>query len=297
MRIGIDIGGTKTALAAVDASGAVRASRRFPTPHADYGAALDALAAATLELEREVGERSRVGIGLPGTLSPGGRVLNAFATPYQGMPLRADLERRLQRELRFDNDANCFALSEVRGGAADGAAVAFGAILGTGAGAGIVVDGRLLRGARAAAGEWGHNPLPWAQADELPGPECYCGRRGCIERYVSGPALCADHERATGVRALPEKIVAGALAGDAACERSLARYESRLARALAHVVNLIDPGVIVLGGGLARIGRLYASVPALWAPYLYVKGAAPRLLPAAHGDLSGARGAACLWEA
>lgn len=297
LRIGLDIGGTKTELAALDAAGSERLRRRIATPHADYDAALAGLAALVLDAERELGAPASVGVGLPGALSSAtGLVTNAYSTPYNGKPLKRDLERLLARELRFDNDANCFALSEATDGAARGSPIVFGAILGTGAGGGIVIDGRIVGGANGSAGEWGHNPLPWMTPEEFPGPRCNCGRNGCIERFVSGPALAQDHERATGLRLSPAAIAAQAAAGDGACGQSLARLEARLARALAHVINLLDPGTIVLGGGLSNIDRLYTSVPDLWVPHVYAASIQTRLLRAAHGDASGVRGAARLWD-
>jgi fructokinase len=298
LRIGLDIGGTKTELIALDAQGRERLRRRVPTPHGGYEEALSHLASMVRAAESELGERATVGIGMPGALSPAtGLVRNAYATPYNGRPLKADLERLLDRELRFENDANSFALSESADGAARGARVVFGAILGTGAGGGIVVDGRSLTGANGIGGEWGHNPLPWMQAGEFPGPRCYCGRAGCIERFVSGPALAEDHERAGGKRRQPAEIASAAAAGDADCERTLARLEDRLARALAHVINLLDPEIIVVGGGLSRLDRIYANVPRLWGNYVYSDGVETRLVRAAHGDASGVRGAARLWPA
>jgi len=267
------------------------------TPHADYQPALAGLAGLVLDAERELGERATVGVGLPGAISPrSGLVTNAYSTPYNGKALKSDLEQLLARELRFENDANCFALSEAADGAARGARIVFGAILGTGAGGGIVVDGRILGGASGFAGEWGHNPLPWMTPQEFPGPRCYCGRSGCIERFVSGPALAADHEAATGARLAPGEIAALAEAGDAACALSLARFEARAARALAHVVNILDPDVIVLGGGLSKIDRIYTRVPELWGAWVYSSCAATRLVRPAHGDSSGVRGAALLWN-
>lgn len=298
LRIGLDIGGTKTELIALDADGSKRLGRRVATPHKDYESGLAGLAALVHDAERELGTTATVGIGLPGAISPrSGLVTNAYSTPFNGKPLQRDLERLLARELRFENDANCFALSEATDGAARGYRVVFGAILGTGAGGGIVVDGRILGGANGGAAEWGHNPLPWMTPEEYPGPRCYCGRNGCIEFFVSGPALAADHERATGMPLAPAEIAARAATGDPACASSLARLENRLARALAHVINLLDPDVIVLGGGLSNIDRLYAAVPELWGAHLYAASVETRLLRAAHGDASGVRGAARLWDA
>ena len=295
LRIGLDIGGTKTELIALDADRRERLRQRVPTPHGGYDDAVDGLAALVREAEQALGERASVGVGVPGLVSAAGFVRNAFATPYNERPLQADLERRLAREVRLANDANCFALSEALDGAGRGSRVVFGAIFGTGVGGGVVVEGRVIEGANRSTGEWGHNPLPWMTPDEYPGPSCYCGRAGCIERFASGPALAADHERANGVRLKADEIVAQAAAGDAACAQSLARLESRIARALAHVINLLDPDVVVMGGGLSRVGRLYENVPRLWGAHTYTASVATRLVAPAHGDASGVRGAAWLW--
>jgi len=297
IRIGLDLGGTKTEIAAIDRDGTELLRHRVPTPTGEYEASVRALATLVTDAERELGRGAHVGLGHPGALDAATGVLrNAFATVFNERPLKADLSRLLLREVRFENDANCFALSEATDGAASGQRVVFGAILGTGAGSGLVIGGQLLRGAHGLAGEWGHNPLPWIRADELPGPRCYCGRDGCIERFVSGPALTADHERATGTRLDPAAIVAAAAKGDGACRASLERHEDRLARALAHVVNLVDPDVIVLGGGLSHFAHLYANLPARIAAITYAK-ASPPIVRARHGDASGVRGAAMLWPA
>jgi fructokinase len=297
IRIGLDLGGTKTEIAALDRDGTELLRHRVPTPTGEYEASVRALAALVGDAERELGREAPVGLGHPGALDAAtGLLRNAFATVFNERPLKADLSRLLHREVRFENDANCFALSEATDGAASGQRVVFGAILGTGAGSGLVIDGQLLRGAHGLAGEWGHNPLPWIRADELPGPRCYCGRDGCIERFVSGPALTADHERATGNRLDPAAIVAAASKGDAACRASLERHEDRLARALAHVVNLVDPDVVVLGGGLSHFAHLYANLPARIAAITYAR-ASPPIVRARHGDASGVRGAAMLWPA
>ncbi len=296
MRIGVDLGGTKTEVAALGPDGSERLRRRIPTPAGDYESALGALAAFIAGAERELGAPARVGLGHPGAIDPATRRLrNAYATAFNERPLAADLSRLLGREVRAENDANCFALSEASDGAAAGRRVVFGAILGTGAGGGIVVEGRLLRGAHGLAGEWGHNPLPWMVPGEFPGPRCYCGREGCIERFVSGPALAEDHARATGRSLAPGEIAAAAEAGDRDCRESLERFGDRLARALAHVVNLVDPDAIVLGGGVSRIGSLYADLPGRIARYTYAKDRLAPVLRAAHGDASGVRGAAMLW--
>jgi fructokinase len=298
VRIGIDLGGTKIEGALLDASGAIVARRRVPTPRDDYEASIERLITLVRELEAPLAAPARVGIGMPGTLSPAtGLVKNANSVWLNGRDLARDLERRLERPLRLANDANCFALSEAVDGAAAGARVVFGAILGTGTGGGIVVDGRLLRGANAVAGEWGHNPLPWPTGDEWPGPPCYCGRTGCIETFLSGPGLQRDHETATGKAATAPDIVRAAEGGDAGAEASLQRYELRLARALASVINLLDPEVIVLGGGLSHVQRLYTHVPRLWTPYVFSDRVDTRLVAPLHGDSSGVRGAAWLWPA
>jgi fructokinase len=296
LRIGVDIGGTKIEAAALDAGGRVVARRRTPTPAGDYAGTIVAVRALVVELEAALGETGTVGIGMPGALSPAtGLVKNANSTCLNGKPFDRDLAKALGRPLKFANDANCFALSEVVDGAAEGAAVAFGVILGTGVGGGIVVAGRLLTGCNAIAGEWGHSPLPWPSDSERPGPHCYCGRRGCLESFLSGPGLAADHRLATGIPLDAAAIAQRAAAGDPEAEASLTRYEDRLARGLALVINLLDPDVIVLGGGVGRIERLYANVPRRWGAYIFSDTVATRLVPPRHGDASGVRGAAWLW--
>ena len=295
MRIGVDLGGTKIEAAAFDGP-RILARQRIPTPAGDYMATLMAVAGLVETLEAELGRRGSVGVGTPGVESAqSGLIKNANSTCLIGKPLKRDLQALLQREVRLANDANCFALSEAVDGAAAGAEVVFGVILGTGVGGGIVVRGELLVGANAIAGEWGHNPLPAPTAEELPAPACYCGRCGCVETWLSGPGLARDHAATTGEALAPEAIAARAAAGDAACEATLQRYENRLARALAGVINLLDPQVIVLGGGLSKLERLYANVPRLWAPYVFSDTIATRLVKHAHGDSSGVRGAAWLW--
>ncbi len=296
-RVGVDLGGTKIEAAALTSDGDVAARVRVPTPRDDYAGTLEAVARSVALVEAQAGTCRSVGIGMPGSLSPAtGLVRNANSVWLIGQPLEQDLARRLGRPVRLENDANCFALSEAQDGAGQGHATVFGAILGTGTGGGLVVDGRLWRGVNGVGGEWGHNPLPWPEGDEHPGPACYCGRRGCLETFLSGPALSADHERVTG-HALPApEIVAAAAAGDLSAEATLARYEDRLARSLATVINLMDPAAIVLGGGLSRVSRLYTNVPERWAPYVFSDVVATRLLPPVHGDASGVRGAAWLWD-
>ena len=296
LRIGIDLGGTKIEVIALGAAGQELARHRVPTPQGDYAATLAAVVGLVERVERETGRRGTVGVGTPGALSRvRGLIKNANSTCLIGEPLKDDLQALLGREVRVANDANCFALSEAVDGAGRGAQVVFGVILGTGVGAGIVVNGRALDGANGIAGEWGHNPLPLPAGDDLPLPACYCGRAGCIETYLSGPGLAMDHARSCGELARPEGIVAGAAEGDPACEASLARYEHRLARALAGVINILDPDVIVLGGGLSNVERLYETVPSLWRPHVFSDHVATRLVQARHGDSSGVRGAAWLW--
>lgn len=298
MRIGVDLGGTKIEAVALDRDGQERGRRRVPTPRGRYGATLAAITTLVEGLERESGEPARVGIGMPGALSPAtGLVKNANSVWLNGRPLRQDLERLLHRPLRFANDANCFALSEARDGAGEGAPVVFGVILGTGTGGGVVVHGRVLGGPNAVAGEWGHNPLPWPRPGEWPGAACYCGRTGCVETFLSGPGVSRDHREATGEELDATTIAARAADGDPACEATLARYEERLARALATVVNLLDPDVIVLGGGLSNLTRLYAGVPERWGAWVFSDRVDTVLRPPKHGDSSGVRGAAWLWDA
>jgi fructokinase len=291
-RIGIDLGGSKIEAALIDRGGGLSRRRRVPTPAGDYAGTIAAIAGLVAAIESEAGIRATVGIGIPGTIAENGLVKNANSTWLIGRPLARDVAAALGREARFANDANCFALSEAADGAAAGYRSVFGVILGTGVGGGIVIDGRLVVGANGIAGEWGHNPLPWPVPGERPGPPCYCGRSGCIETFLSGPGLAADH--GTGLGAA--EIAAAAAAGDSACRASLDRYAERLARALAHVVNLLDPEAIVLGGGLSGIAVLYEAVPLLWRPFVFSDTVATRLLPPRHGASSGVRGAAWLWR-
>ena len=294
MRIGIDLGGTKIEIVALSEDGATRFSRRMATPRGDYDATIGAMVGLVEAAERSVGERCTVGVGIPGALSPAtGLVKNANSTWLNGRPLDADLSRALGRPVRLANDANCFALSEATDGAAAGAGVVFGVILGTGTGGGIVVRGELLVGADAIAGEWGHNALPWPDASEWPGPPCYCGRRGCIETFLSGSGLQRAYEGGPGPDA--QAIAAAAATGDAHARAAVDRYTGRLAKALASVINLLDPDVIVLGGGLSNIASLYDEVPARWGAWIFSDGVSTMLRRATHGDASGVRGAARLW--
>ncbi|MSO54585.1 MAG: ROK family protein [Rhodospirillales bacterium] len=298
MRIGIDLGGTKIDGIALADDGRILAHVRVPTPAGDYGRTVAALVDIVARLERDAGETGSIGIGIPGALSPAtGLVKNSNSTALNGKPLDRDLETALGRPVRLANDANCFTLSEATDGTGKGAATVFGVILGTGVGGGIVIDGKLLTGRNAIAGEWGHNPLPNPRPDELPGPRCYCGRMGCIESFLSGPSLAADYRRAGGSSeaATAERIVEQAAAGEPKASAALDRYEDRLARALASIVNVLDPDVIVLGGGLSNVERLYAAVPKLWTPYVFSDRIDTDLRRAVHGDSSGRRGAAWLW--
>ena len=296
MRIGVDVGGSKIEAAAMNSAGALIIRRRVATPVDDYGATIQAIAALIEDIEAEIGQRASLGFGIPGTVSPAtGRIKNAPNSPFNGYRLDADLQARLGRPVRLMNDANCFALSEARDGAAAGAALVFGAILGTGCGGGIVFNGALLTGRNAVSGEWGHTPLPWMRPREQPGPNCACGLAGCIETFVSGTGFSARHAAATGARLDAAEIARRAAAGDDACAESLARYEDQLARALAGIINVIDPDIIVLGGGMSNVQRLYVNVPKLWSKWVFSDRVDTRLAPPMHGDSSGVRGAAWLW--
>jgi fructokinase len=298
LRIGIDLGGTKIEGVALGGGDMETARRRIATPRDDYAATIGAIAAMVAEIERNAGSTGTVGIGIPGSLSPAtGLVKNANSTWLNGMPFHKDLERALGRPVRLANDANCFALSEAADGAGAGVEVVFGVILGTGVGGGIVVGGAPWGGRNAIAGEWGHTPLPWPGDDERPGPTCWCGLAGCVETYLSGPGLSREFARDTGVALDAARIAEAADAGETAAEAALARYESRLARALAVVVDVVDPDVIVLGGGLSNVRRLYENVPRLWSRWIFSDRVDTPLLPPRHGDASGVRGAARLWEA
>jgi len=297
MRIGIDLGGTKIEGIAIADGGVVQMRERIPAPRGDYAATLAAVTGLVYEIERSLGDRGSVGIGIPGTISPAtGLVKNANSTWLNGRPLADDLPRLLDRPVRFANDANCFALSEAVDGAAAGASPVFGVIIGTGTGGGLVLDGRVVTGANAIAGEWGHNPLPAMTDEERPGAACYCGGRGCIETFLSGPGLTRDYRDPGGHEVTAEEIARRAEAGEALACAALDRYEARMARALASIINVIDPEVIVLGGGLSNIDRLYQNVPKLWGSHIFSDRATTRLVRAKHGDSSGVRGAAWLWE-
>jgi predicted NBD/HSP70 family sugar kinase len=296
-RIGIDLGGTKIEGIVLTADGSVTQRVRLPTPSEDYDSTLETIAAIVSQLELQAG-RCSVGVGTPGAISPTtARMKNANSTCLNGNPLQQDLERRLDRPIRIANDANCFALSEAVDGSGSGANVVFGVILGTGVGGGLVVNRRVIVGANAIAGEWGHNLLDPLTPNEALPPRCYCGRQGCVESWLSGPALSRDHEAVTGERLTAEELHSALLAGDAAAGRSLERYADRLARALSSVINIVDPDIIVFGGGLSRIKSLYELIPQKWGATIFSDSVDTQLLPPTHGDAGGARGAAWLWGA
>ena len=296
MRIGIDLGGTKIEGIVLGPGGTALARRRVATPQNDYEGTLRAIVALVQELESSAGARGSIGIGHPGAVSkPSGLIKNANSTWLNGRPLEHDLGVLLGRPLRLANDANCFALSEATDGAGAGRDVVFGVIVGTGTGGGVVVHGRVLLGENAVAGEWGHNPLPWPEDDERPGPDCYCGRRGCIETFLSGPGFVRDHAKRTGAKLEPPEILAAAARGDPESRETFERYLDRMARALASVINLLDPNVIVLGGGMSHIDALYRLVPERWSAYVFSDRVDTPLERAIHGDASGVRGAAWLW--
>jgi fructokinase len=297
VRIGIDLGGTKIEAVSLAGDGSEHFRRRIATPRGDYDATIGAVAALVADAERTAG-RASVGVGIPGVISPAtGLVKNANSTWLNGRPLHEDLERRLDRPVRLANDANCFALSEASDGAAAGRSIVFGVILGTGTGGGLVIDGRVIVGANAIAGEWGHNPLPWPAPGERPGHACYCGQTGCIETFLSGPGLSRDHEQRSGERLDPAAIVSRASAGDRAAAATIARYHHRMARSLASILNVVDPDVVVLGGGLSNMPGLAASVMTLWGEFVFSDRVTTAIVPAKHGDASGVRGAAWLWPA
>ncbi len=307
IRIGIDLGGTKIEGIALDEAGAELARVRISTPRDDYGATVGAIAEVVADLERRAGgiaavrEETKIGVGIPGSIVRAtGLVKNANSTWLNGRPLERDLEEALGRPVRCANDANCLAVSEATDGAAAGAEAVFAVILGTGCGGGIAVNGKVHVGPNNLAGEWGHNPLPWATEDELPGPHCYCGRCGCIETWISGTGLARDHRTVHPPEGRPltgPEIVAAAEAGDTAAQESLARLDSRIGRAMASVIHVLDPDVIVVGGGLSRLDRIYTNVPSIISKYLFGGGDLQTpIRPAKHGDASGVRGAAWLWE-
>ena len=296
MRIGVDLGGTKIEVAALDQVGGMLERRRVPTP-GGYGATIRAICDLVASVETTVGERGSVGVGAPGSISPrSGLIRNANSIWLNGMPLREDLAAALGRPVRVANDANCLALSEATDGAGAGHGVVFAAILGTGCGGGIVVDGRLLVGGNGIAGEWGHVPLPWQQAHELPGPACWCGRCACLETYISGTGLARDFAESSARDLDAGAVVAAARAGDSAAAAALARYVDRLGRGLALICDILDPDVIVLGGGMSNVGELYGQLPQVIAAHVFSDVCATPVVAARHGDSSGVRGAAWLWH-
>lgn len=297
MRIGIDLGGTKIEAIALADDGRELGRHRVPTPKDDYEGTLQAMAALCARLEQQAGQRGSVGVGIPGTLSSRtGTVKNANSVWLNGRPLDRDLARVLARPVRLANDANCLAVSEASDGAAAGEAVVFAAILGTGTGAGVALGGRVHPGRNGVGGEWGHNSLPWATPEEFPGPECYCGKRGCLETWVSGTGFENDHARHTGTRLTGPELAARAEAGEPSAVATLRRYADRLARGLAHVIDLLDPDVIVLGGGMSNVAVLYQWVPELLPRWVFGGEVDTPIRPALHGDSSGVRGAAWLWR-
>ena len=297
MRIGIDLGGTKIEAIALNESGVELQRKRIATPQGDYHATLHAIAQLIADIETSTKQKGSIGLGTPGALSPTtGLMRNSNSVCLNGMPLKKDLENLLQRPLRMANDANCFALSEATDGAGKGASVVFGVIVGTGTGAGVVVNRQVLTGPNAIAGEWGHNPLPWPRDDERPGTDCYCGKQGCIETFLSGPGLERDFWLATGEKLNAAEIVLRANNNESQAEQCLQRYENRMARSLAHIINVLDPHVIVLGGGMSNVQRLYKNVPAIWGQHVFSDSVLTQLLPPKFGDASGVRGAAWLWN-
>ncbi len=297
IKIGIDLGGTKIEGIALSDAGNELYRHRISTPQGDYRGTLKSIADLINKIEAAVGEKGSIGICTPGALSPvTGLMRNSNSVCMNGKPVLTDLQDLLQREICIANDANCFALSEAVDGAAKDAAVVFGVIIGTGTGGGVVIDKKVLVGPNAIAGEWGHNPLPWPQDFELPGPECYCGKSGCIETWLSGPGIVRDHELHNNEFIDAETLDGKARFGDEDANETLQRYEDRMARSLAHVINILDPDVIVLGGGMGKIKRLYDNVPKLWGDYVFSDVVNTKLLAPVYGDSSGVRGAAWLWN-
>ena len=296
-RIGLDVGGSKIEGILLSPRAPELARCRVATPRYDYAATIAAIVDLTQRLMQEVPTGARIGIAVPGSISPvTGLMQNANSTRLNGRPFDRDLAAALATPVRLANDANCFALSEALDGAGENARIVFGVILGTGCGGGLVVDGRLLDGPRGIGGEWGHNPLPWPRSDEYPGPQCWCGRKGCLETWVSGPGMAADHANATGETHTAAEIAARASAGNGAARSTLSRHADRLARGLAHVVTIIDPDVIVLGGGLSQMSHLYEQLPQLTGPHIFADRASVVIKAPRWGDASGSRGAARLWD-
>jgi len=297
VRIGIDLGGTKIAAIGLIGDDQFTDIQQVHTPQNDYQGTINIIKTLIGALEVEMGEVARVGLGMPGSLTRGGGLVqNANSTWLNGKPFCRDLKAASGRDIRFANDANCFALSESLDGAGEGARSLFAVILGTGCGGGLVLDGKIIEGPNRIGGEWGHNPLPWAQPEETPGPKCWCGRDSCMEAWVSGPGMAADHERHTGEAITAEEIAARATEGDNAANETLDRHASRLARGIAMVINIFDPERIVLGGGLSNLSRLYSNLPQLIMPHIFADEKSVDIRPPKHGPASGVRGAARLWD-
>lgn len=298
MRVGLDLGGTKVEAIAMSDDGSELMRFRRPTPAGDYMATVNLIVAMVGELEATAGEAASIGLGTPGTIDPvSGLMKNSNSTALNGRPLDRDVAAALGRDISMANDADCLTVSEAHDGGGVGARVVFGVILGTGVGGGLVVDGRLVGGPNRIAGEWGHNQLPWMSPDEAPGPDCYCGRQGCIETFLSGPGMAADHSRRGGAPLSAPEIAAAAERGEEAATITMDLFHDRLARALAGVINIVDPHVIVLGGGVSNIDSIYRAVPGIWSRYVFGGTALTRLTKAVHGDSSGILGAARLWQA
>ena len=294
-RLGVDLGGTKVEVAVLDEAGEFLFRERLPTPQGDYVGTIETIATLIEQAEERLGRVGSIGVGTPGTTSPGtGLMKNANSVVLNDKPLKYDLETRLNRSVSMANDANCLALSEASDGAAAGARSVFGVILGTGVGGALVFNGQLIMGQNAIAGEWGHNPLPWTREGEYPGPACWCGHHGCIEQWLSGPAFMRDYKTASGQSLTGPEIIAAVQTGDVEARAALDRYTHRLARALAHLINIFDPEVIVLGGGMSNVASLYEEVPALWDEFVFSDPISTKLVAPKFGDSSGVRGAAML---
>ena len=297
IQFGIDLGGTKTEVLALDSEGQNILRRRVNTPKNDYQATLKCIKQLIVDAEQELSIEGTVGICTPGSISPSSGLLrNSNSTCLNNQPFKQDLEKLLNREIRISNDANCFALSEATDGAAINAEIVFGVIIGTGCGAGIIINKQIINGPNSIAGEWGHNPLPWPDTEEVDPPKCWCGKSGCIETYISGTGFCNDFFRLSSFSKSSEEIVLSANAGDELSQVALMRYERRLAKSLAHVINILDPDTIVLGGGMSNIKSLYKNVPNLWNEYVFSDNVLTQLVAPIHGDSSGVRGAARLWN-
>ena len=297
MRLGVDLGGTKIEILALDEKGNELLRKRVSTPRDDYQATVDSVKNLIVEVETELKQQGTIGIGTPGALSPStGLLRNCNSTCLNNKPFKQDLEQSLGREIRMSNDANCFALSEATDGAGKAEKIVFGVIVGTGCGAGVIVNGQVVDGPNAIGGEWGHNPLPWPQDGELNSTHCWCGKNGCIETFISGTGLAADYLRVVGEELRSQEIVDAANGGSAYAEQVLVRYERRMAKSLAHIINILDPDTIVLGGGMSNVERLYKNVPLIWRDYVFSDTVLTKLVPPKHGDSSGVRGAAWLWN-